>query len=117
MHDFWSSTYKRNQTSLFILTAVTTMQPAAVAPNTHNHAGIHELQLINIVTSIILIVTLPCILISTKFFLPTNALFIKNVKCYSLYLKYLFIWLLHVLVPLDHHQGACSGTLLKLQLL
>ena len=52
-----------------------------------------------------------------KPFLPTNVLFIKNIKCYSLYLKYLFIWFLHVSVPLDHHQGACSGTLLKLQLL
>ena len=48
-----------------------------------------------------------------KAFLPTNALFIRNIKCHSLYLKYRFIRLLHVSIPLDHHQGACSGTLLK----
>ena len=39
--------------------------------------------------------------------------FYQNVKCYSLYLKYLFIWLLHVSVTLDHHQGQYDGTLLK----
>jgi len=39
VHAFWSSTYKRNQISLFRLTGVTTMQPAVKAPNTHNHAN------------------------------------------------------------------------------
>ena len=52
-----------------------------------------------------------------KAFLPTSALSIKNIKYYSLYLQYLFIWLPHVSVPVNQHQGACNGTLLKLQLL
>lgn len=51
-HAFWSRMYTRNQTSLFRLTGVTTMQPAEKAPNKHSHVGIHELRLINMVTSI-----------------------------------------------------------------
>jgi hypothetical protein len=47
-----------------------------------------------------------------KAFLPKNAL---NIKCYSLHLKYLFIWLLHVSVHSDDHLGAYEGNLLKLQ--
>jgi hypothetical protein len=61
-----------------------------------------------------LVVVLPCILISSKLFYQQMHSLLKH-KCYNLHLKCLFIWLLHVSVHSDRHQGAYDGTLLKLQ--
>ena len=72
--------------------------------HTHTHTN----------TRIILIVVLPCILISTKLFCQQMHLLLKH-KMLQLIFKISFlIWLLHVSVPLDHHQGAHDGTLPKL---
>ena len=62
-----------------------------------------------------LIAVLPCILISTKLFYQQMHFLLKH-KMLQFVLKISFlIWLLHVSVPSDHHQGAYDGTSLKLQ--
>jgi hypothetical protein len=48
-----------------------------------------------------------------KIIFPTNALFIKTHRILQFVFKCLFTQLLHVSVPLDHHQGAYIRTLLK----
>jgi hypothetical protein len=64
---------------------------------------------------VILIVVLPCILISSKLFCQQMPSLLKH-KMLQLTLKIsLFIRLLYVSVHSDHHQGAYDGTLLKLQ--
>ena len=64
--------------------------------------------------NITLIVVLPCILISTKLFFQQMYLLLKH-KMLQFIFKISFpIWLLHVSVSSDHHQGAYGGTLLKL---
>ena len=63
----------------------------------------------------ILIVALPCILISTKLFFQQMHLLLKHKMLQFIFKISFLIWLLHVSVSSDHHQGAYDGTLLKLQ--
>ena len=61
-----------------------------------------------------LIVVLPCILISTKLFYQQMRLLLKHKMLQFIFKISFLIWLLHVSVPSDHHQGAYDGTLPKL---
>jgi hypothetical protein len=64
--------------------------------------------------TIILIVVLPCILINIKLSFQQMHYLWKH-KMLQFVFKYFFTQLLHVSVPLDHHQGAHIRALLKLQ--
>ena len=61
-----------------------------------------------------LTVVLPCILIRTKLFYQQMHLLLKHKMLRFIFKIYFLIWLLHVSVPSDHHQGAYDGTLPKL---
>ena len=63
---------------------------------------------------ITLIVVLPCILISTKLFCQQIHFLLKHKMLRFIFKMSFLIWLLHVSVPSDNHQGAYDGTLLKL---
>jgi hypothetical protein len=77
----------------------------------HHSFSWHSLLMSEKRNPLILIVVLPCILVSIKLFCQQMHYLLKH-KMLQFVLKYL--WLLHVSVPLDHHQGAYIGTLLKL---
>ena len=62
-----------------------------------------------------LIVVLPCILVSTKLFCQQIHSLLKHKMLQFIFKISFLIWLLHVSVSSDHHQGAYGGTLLKLQ--
>jgi hypothetical protein len=62
----------------------------------------------------ILIVVLPCILISKKLSFQQRHYLLKH-KMLQFLFECFFTQLLHVSVPLDHHQGAHITALLKLQ--
>jgi hypothetical protein len=66
--------------------------------------------------TIILIVVLPCILISIKLSFQQMHYLLKH-KMLQFVFKCFFTQVLHVSVPLDHLQGAHIRTLLKLQFL
>ena len=61
-----------------------------------------------------IIVVLPCILISTKLFYQQMHLLLKHKMLQFIFKIPFLLWLLHVSVPSDHHQGAYDGTLPKL---
>ena len=61
-----------------------------------------------------LIVVLLFILINIKLFCQQMHLLLKHKMLQILFKISLLIWLLHISVPSDHHQGAYDGTLLKL---
>ena len=65
-------------------------------------------------TDVILIVVLPCILISTKLFFQQMHILLKHKMLQFIFKISFLIWLLHVSVSSDHHQGAYGRTLLKL---
>ena len=58
-----------------------------------------------------LIVVLPCILISTKLFYQQMHLLLKDKMLQFIFKMSFLIWLLHVSISSDHHQGAYDGTL------
>ena len=60
-----------------------------------------------------LIVVLPCIFICTKLFCQQVHLLLKHKMLVFIFKISFLIWLLHVSVPSDHHQGAYDGTLPK----
>jgi ABC-type antimicrobial peptide transport system permease subunit len=64
--------------------------------------------------TVTLIVVLPCIWISLKLSFQQMHNFLKH-KMLQFVFKCFITQLLHVSVPLDHHQGAHIRTLLKLQ--
>ena len=61
-----------------------------------------------------LIVVLPCILISTKLIYQQMHLLLKHKMLQFIFKISFLIWLLHVSVTSDHHQGAYDGTLPEL---
>ena len=75
--------------------------------------GVSRHLILWVVTTItdILIVVLPCILISTKLFYQQMHLLLKHKMLQFIFKISFLIWLLHVSVPSDNHQGAYDGIL------
>ena len=72
----------------------------------------HDVILFLLRSILILIVVLPCILISTKLFCQQMYLLLKHKMLQFIFKISFLIWLLHVSVPSDHHHCHCTATIL-----